>query len=105
MTRRRDVLPLQHLSDEEGELEGLRAVQPRIADSLIALIQVILDDRVAAADTLGDVVAGELDVNATGVGAECAMHLEEAADLFEHIVEATRLVTAGGLAGVAVHGI
>src|SRR4029453_4570450 len=103
--RRGNVLPVQHLGDEEGELQGLRAVQPRIADGLIALIQVILDDRIAAADALGDVVAGELDVNAARVGAERAMHLEEAADLLEHIVEATRFVTAGGVEGVAVHGI
>src|SRR4029453_19498490 len=46
IARRGNVLPVQHLGDEEGELQGLRAVQPRIADGLIALIQVILDDRI-----------------------------------------------------------
>ena len=37
--------------------------------------------------------------------AERAVHLEEALDLVDHVVERARLVTAAGLEGVAVHGI
>ena len=72
---------------------------------LVALVQVGLDDLVAAADALGDVVAGELDVDAAGVGAEGAVDLEEARDLVEDVVEAAGLVAARGLERVAVHRV
>ena len=48
--------------------------------------------RSRAAEALGDVVAGELDVQAAGVGAERAVHLEEAAHLVDDVVEAPGLV-------------
>ena len=81
------------------------AVEPRVAGRLVALVQVVLEDLVAAADALGDVVAGELDVDAAGVGAERAVDLEEALDLVQHVVEAAGLVAAGRLEGVAVHRV
>ena len=83
-----------HLGDLEGEVEGLRAVQARVAGGLVALVEVGLVEDVAAADALGDVVAGELHVDAARVGAQRAVHLEEAADLVEHVVEAAGLVAA-----------
>ena len=67
-----------HLGDHERQVERLAAVQPRVAGRLVALVQVGLDDLVAAADALGHVVAGELDVDAARVGAERAVDLEEA---------------------------
>ena len=60
---------------------------------------------VRAAEALGDVVAGELDVHAAGVGAERGVHLEEAADLVHDVVEVPRLVAVGALGGVAVHRV
>ena len=47
---------------------------------------------VAAAYAFGDVIAGELDVDAAGVGAERPVHLEEAGDLVQHVVEVPGLV-------------
>src|SRR4051794_34165985 len=60
----------QPLGDQKGELEGLVAVQPGIAERLVPADQIGLDQVVAAADALGDVVAGELDVHAARPGAE-----------------------------------
>ena len=48
-------------------------------------MQVDLADLVAAADALGHVVAGELDVDAPGVGPERPVDLEEA-ELFDLIL-------------------
>jgi len=53
----------QPLGHQEGELEGLVAVEPRIAEGLVAADQIGLDQVVAAADAFGHVVPGELDVH------------------------------------------
>ena len=82
----------QHLGDEEGQLERLHPVQARVAHRLVAVAEVDLGDLLAAADALGDVVAGELDVDAAGPGAERAVHVEEALHLVDHVLEAAGLV-------------
>ena len=80
-------------------------VQPRVAQRLVAGVEVGLVDRVGAAQALGDVVAGQLDVHAARVRAELAVHLEEAADLVHHVLEPAGLVAVGRGHGVAVHGV
>ena len=80
------------LGDEERELERLHVVQARVAQRLVLRRQRRLVDLLRAAEALGDVVAGELDVDAAGVGARGAVRLEEALDLVDDVVEATRLV-------------
>src|SRR5882762_4882550 len=69
------------VGDAEGQVEGLAAVQPGVARRLVPVAQVGFGDVLAAADALGDVVAGELDVDAARVRAERAVHLEEAGHL------------------------
>src|SRR5205814_2697451 len=93
----------QHLGDEERQLQGLDAVQPRVAHRLVAGGQVELGDLLAPADTLGHVVAGELDVDAARPRAERAVYVEEALHLADDVLEAARLVTGRGLERVAVH--
>ena len=83
----------------------LHPVEPRVADRLVAVAEVDLGELLAAADALGDVVAGELDVDAAGPGAERAVHVEEALDLLDDVVEAAGLVARGRLEGVAVHRV
>jgi hypothetical protein len=68
-------------------------------------MQLVSGDVVTAADALGHVVAGELDVDATGMGAEAAVDGEEALDLVEHVVEPAGLVAARRLEGIAVHRV
>src|SRR6185437_8269746 len=75
------------VGDAEGEVEGLAAVEAGIACRLVAVAQVTLSDTLAAAGALGDVVAGELDVDAAGVGAKGPVHFEEPGDLVQHVVE------------------
>ncbi len=68
-------------------------------------MQILLGDLVAAADALGHVVAGELDVDPARVGAKLPVHLEEAGHLVEHVVEPPGLVPARRLERVAVHRV
>jgi hypothetical protein len=42
---------------------------------------------VGAAGALGDLAAGEFDVDAAEVSAECAVHLEESGGLVLHVVD------------------
>jgi len=91
--------------DSEGQVERLAAVEAGIAGRLVAVDQVALGDVVAAAGALGDVVAGEFDVDAAGMSAECAVHLEESGDFVEHVVEVPGLVAAGRFHRVAVHRV
>ena len=71
----------QPLGDQEGQLQRLVAVEPRVAQRLVAVDQVGLDQVVAAADALGDVVAGQLHVHAARPGAELLVHVEEPVQL------------------------
>ena len=97
--------PAQHLRDEERQLQRLLRVQPRVAGGLVAVGQVDVLDLLGAAEALGDVLAGELDVDAARVGAQRAVHLEEAEHLVDDPVEVPGLVAVGRLVGVAVHRV
>src|ERR1700722_13956214 len=102
----RSVLELAvHSGDTEGQVERLAAVEAGSARGLVPLRQVAFCDVLPAADAFGDVVAGELDVDATGVGAERAVHLEEAGHLVQHVIEVPCLLPASRLNGVAVHRV
>src|SRR6478752_5974201 len=76
----------QHLGDQEGQLEALLVVEPRVADRLVAGGQRRVVDVLGAAEALGHVVAGQLDVQAARHGAQRVVHLEEATDLVDHVV-------------------
>src|SRR5260370_16629919 len=64
-------------------------------------MQVAFGQFVAAAHALGHVVAGELDVDAAGMGAEAAVDLEEPLHLVQHVAEPAGLFAPGGLQRVA----
>src|SRR5215207_401278 len=91
--------------DHEGEVQRLAAIEPGVARRFVAVVQIVLDYLVAPADALGHVVAGELDVDAPRMGAEPAVHLEEAGDLVEDVVQPAGLVSVGRLERVAVHRV
>ena len=113
MSLRRSITPTTVLTvrlcaasrDEERELQRLDPVEARVADRLVAVGEPGLAEQLAAADALGDVVAGELDVDPTRPGAERAVDVEEALHLLDHVVEVAGLVARGGLERVAVHGV
>src|SRR5438477_4415043 len=84
--------PPDELRDAEGEVEGLARVEPRVADRLVAAFELGAEHLFRAADALGDVVAGELDVHAAGPHVGGAAHCEERLELGHHVVEVAGLV-------------
>src|SRR5918995_5821302 len=102
---RASLLTAIERGDHEGEVQRLAAIEPGVARRFVAVVQIVLDYLVAPADALGHVVAGELDVDAPRMGAEHAVHLEEAGDLVEDVVQPPGLVSVGRLERVAVHRV
>src|SRR5690625_4854985 len=95
----------QHLRDRERHLERLLVVEPRVDERLVAPAERPLVDLLSPAEHLGDVVAGELDVEPARHGPGGLVRLEEAPDLVQDGVEAAGLVPVGRGEGVAVHGV
>src|SRR4051794_9732070 len=95
----------EHLGDEEGQLQRLPGVQPRVARRLVAAVEVLVTDLHRAAEALGDVLTGQLDVDAAGPGAQRPVHVEETEHLVDDPVEVPRLVTRRRLVRVAVHRV
>ena len=95
----------QPFGDEEGELKGLAAVQPRIAMRVIAVAERLLGDRLGAAGAFGDVLPGHLEMHAAGVRSFTAMDRHEGAHLAQYAVERTGFVTGGRFDRVAMHRI
>ena len=58
----------QQVGDLEGQVERLAGVEPGVAGGGVAQLQLVLEDLVGAAQALGDVVAGQLDVHAARPG-------------------------------------
>src|SRR3712207_1332197 len=71
----------QHLCDQERQLQRLTGVQPRVARGLVPAVEVLVADLHGTTEALGDVLTGELDVDAAGPGAERPVHVEEAEHL------------------------
>src|SRR6266852_2924089 len=64
--RLRPRLPflLQQLCEQEGEIDRLLRVEPRIAERVVAVVQVLVGDGARAAGALGDVLARHLEMHA-----------------------------------------
>ena len=93
------------LGGTERQIERLATVEPRVAHRLVAVVEVGVDQLVAATDALGDVFAGELDVDAAGPGALGAVGPDEAFDLGDDRLEVAGLAPGGAGVGVAVHRV
>src|SRR4051794_1201776 len=89
----------QHLRDQEGQLQGLAGVQPGVAGGLVPAVEVLVADLHGAAEALGDVLAGQLDVDAARPGAQRPVDVEEAEHLVDDAVEVPGLVAGGGGGG------
>ncbi|MBG9885452.1 hypothetical protein ABE10_02390, partial [Bacillus toyonensis] len=103
--RRSGSALLQLLGDEKGQLEALHVVEPGIAEGLVPRGQTRLVDLLRPAQALGDVIAGELHVDAARERAHGAMRLEEPAHLVHHVIEATGFVSGGRGDAVPMHRI
>lgn len=91
--------------DEEGQLEGLLLVEPGVAEAGVVGGQVVLVEPLAAAEALGDGVAGELEVDAAEVAPLLVVDAQGLLELRVDVVEAAGLDAGVGGEGVAVHGV
>src|SRR5699024_10125283 len=89
----------------EGQLVRRFVVESRVDEGLVATPQTFVIDLRGPAHNLGDVVTGELDVQAAGDGARIAVGVEEALDLGHDVFEPARLVAGVRGDRVSVHGI
>src|SRR5689334_13533896 len=73
----RRPLHADFLSHEERQLQRLARIEPRVAIGVVAVLEAALAHRSdAAAGAFGHVVAGHLDVDATGIRPHLPVHLE-----------------------------
>src|SRR5439155_15082133 len=79
------------LGDAESQIERLARVQARVAERLVAVVELRLEHLLAAAEALRHVLARELEVDAARPGARGAVGGEEALELAHHVVEVARL--------------
>src|SRR5690606_17207161 len=93
----------QAAGDAERHLERLPVVQARIAGARVVRREVGLRD--PAADALGHVLAGELEMDASEDGALGGVHVHADLDLPQDVLERARLDAAVGRLRVAVHRI
>src|SRR4051794_19000194 len=89
--RRASAVLAQQLGHAEGQIEALAGVQAGIAHGLVALAQVVVEDLLGAAEALGDVLPGQLHVDAAGPGPLGPVGPEEPGDLAQDVVEVTGL--------------
>ena len=82
----------KHLSDQERKLQALLSVQPGVAGRLVPSGQIGVGDVLGTTETLGDVLPGDLDVDAPGMGAQRPVDLEETLHLIDDAVEVSGLV-------------
>ena len=82
----------EHLGHQKCQLQRLLGVQPGVTGGLVTTGEVGVGDLLGTAEALGDVLAGQLDVDPAGVGAEFVVDLEEALHLVDDAVEVSGLV-------------
>src|SRR6476620_714365 len=78
---------LQRLGDLEGQLQGLAGIEPRVAMRQVIGRKTLLVEPFGAADALGDVLAGQLEMHAAGIAAFGKMHREGSVHLVKYAVE------------------
>src|SRR4051794_35681540 len=88
--------------DAHRALERLLVVEPRVDAGLVGALEVDVRQAARAARALGDVLAGELDVDAAQVRAELGVEHEALLELVDDLVEPAGLDAAGGGLGVGV---
>src|SRR5690349_7260278 len=89
----------QHLGDQECQFQGLLRIEARIAGRLVAVLEIQIRDVLRATEAFGDVLAGELDVQAAWMRAQGVMDLEEALHLVDDAIEVAGRCPRGRLLG------
>jgi len=93
------------LRNQEGQLQRLLLIQPRIAEARIVCAEVIRIQRLAAAETLRDGLPRQLEVDAAKIRALLRVDLEGFLQLLQDVLEVARLDARPGGLGIAVHGV
>src|SRR3981081_4876326 len=75
--RLRGALGFEQVRPQERQIDRLLGVEPRIADRMIAILEIRVSDHACTAGAFGDVLAGHLQMHAAAMGAFGAMHREE----------------------------
>lgn len=91
--------------NQEGQLQRLLLVQPRVAEARVVGGQVVLVEADAAAHALCDGVAGQLEVDAAQVAALLLVDAQRLLQLAEDVAEAPGLDAGGRAPRVAVHRV
>src|ERR1700761_830166 len=68
---------LEQFRDQERHVDRLLGIQARVADRVVAVVEVLVGDGARAADAFGDVLAGHLQMHAAGMAAFRGMDREE----------------------------
>ncbi len=93
------------LGNVKCEIETLASVESRVAHRLVAIVELAVEDLVGTTDAFGDVVAGELDVDAARPGAFGSVCPDEPVDLGADVIEVASLATRLRGEGVGVHRV
>src|SRR5215213_3274203 len=96
---------LEQFGDQESHVDRLLCIQPGIAYRVIAIVEILVGNGARAADAFGHILAGHLQMNATGMSALGGVNGEERLHLRQNAVERPGLVSVAGADGVAVHRI
>src|SRR5215470_17645521 len=99
------ALALDQVGQKKCQIDGLFGIEARIADRVVAVVEVLVRDLANAAGALRHVLAGHLQMDATRIGAFRVVHLEEGAHLLEYQVERPRLETGRRGDRIGMHGI
>src|ERR1700710_605827 len=67
----------QQFRDQESHVDRLLGIETRIADRMVAVVEIFIRNRPRPADAFGDVLSGHLQMDATGVGALGRVNGEE----------------------------
>jgi hypothetical protein len=75
--RRAVAFHFEEIGEQKGEIDRLLGIKPRIAECMIATVEIGLRDRPRAPGALRNILAGHLEMNAARVGTLSRMHSKE----------------------------
>jgi hypothetical protein len=101
----KEPLTAQKFGHAKRQIDGLSRIETGITGGGVPQVELVLENVAEAAQTLGHVVTGELDMHAARPGTGGMMGVEESAELVQNVVEASRLASAVTGEGVPVHGV
>src|SRR5262249_14092741 len=87
------ALPLEKVGQQERKVDRWLGIEPRVADRVVAILEVRVGDHAGTAGALGDVLAGHLQMHSAAMRSFGAVNGKEGFHLRQDAVERPRLVT------------